>query len=144
MLEFNDKHKIADISSVKKRTSLNTGKALVCGILISSMILFSGCGASEVNEEYNPEVEGTVILLNDDSAVVMDYVEQYYGKTSARENKFEAVDGTKYSVATENSMICTGENHHEKAEEMARSLVGPDGSVTCYDIEEYQGHKTMQ
>ena len=39
MLEFNDKHKIADIKKEKKRTSLNTGKALVCGILISSMIL---------------------------------------------------------------------------------------------------------
>ena len=143
MLEFNEKHKIADISSVKKRTSLNTGKAIVCGILISSMILFSGCGASEVNAEYNPDVEGTIILLNDNSAVVMDYVDQNYGKNSARASTYEAVDGTKYRVATENSVLCTGENHHEKAEEMARSLVGPDGNVTCYGMDETEEHKTM-
>jgi len=63
MLEFNQEHKVADLSAIKLKTekARKTGKVIICGIALSSVLLLSGCGNSNVVANEQPSIEQPVI-----------------------------------------------------------------------------------
>ena len=140
MLEFNQNHKVADTSSIRHKLVKSGGKVLLCGILISSILLLSGCGAKkEEPTNGNLTPVATAIIMTNDNALLMDlswYDKDYsYGQSVAQ---VEDMDGDKLLLGHEYAIIVVGENSHEKAEQMAETLVGEKGEVICYD--EMQNH----
>jgi len=71
MLEFNQEHKVADLSAIKLKTekARKTGKVIICGIALSSVLLLSGCGNSNVVANEQPSIEQPVITS---SAIIME------------------------------------------------------------------------
>ena len=139
MLEFNQNHKIADTSSIRHKLVKTGGKVLLCGILISSILLLSGCGEKKESTNDNLTPVATVIIMTNDNALLMDlswYDRDYsYGQSVA---KVKDMDGDKLILGHEDAIIVVGENSHEKAKQMAESLVGEKGEVICHD--EMQNH----
>lgn len=140
MLEFNQNHKVADTSSIRHKLVKTGGKVLLCGILISSILLLSGCSAKKeepTNDSLTPVA--TAIIMTNDNALLMDlswYDKDYsYGQSVAQ---VKDMDGDKLLLGHEDAIIVVGENSHEKAELMAETLVGEKGEVICYD--EMQNH----
>lgn len=136
MLEFNQNHRVADTSSIRHKLVKSGGKVLLCGVLTSSILLLSGCGA---NKEDNLTPVATAIIMTNDNALLMDL--SWYDKDYSHGQSVACVkdmDGDKLIVGHEDAIIVTGENSHEKAEQMAENLVGEKGEVICYD--EMQNH----
>jgi len=137
MLDFNEKHKVADLSAIKHKF-IKTGKVIVSGILISSVMMLSGCGLTtrypEQIEQTDKNVIATAVIINDKQAVIADLIDfdkdYSYGQEIA---KIQTTNGDVMIVGNENIYIVTGENTHESAEKLAASLTGLDGEVVCYN-----------
>lgn len=79
MLEFNKEHKIADLSAIKSKTekAKKTGKVMLSGILLSAVLLLSGCGneVTNTNQQTNavqPITSSTAIILENGNAMIVD------------------------------------------------------------------------
>lgn len=131
MIEFNNNHKMADLSivEIKKEKMKKIGKNLMCGTMISSMLLFSGCDLKDSNVP-----TATAIIITNDDALIMDlsdYDNDYsYGQNVAY---IKNMNGDKLRIGHENIIILDGEDSHQKAKEMAEFLIGETGEVICYD-----------
>lgn len=127
MLEFNQTHKGADMSSIKPKLEKvkQLGKVVLGGITVSSVILLSGC------EARNKAPQTAIITENGSNAIVVD-VEESLCKNSLTW-QLTTMSGDIIYVSTEDVKLINGEDSHAKAEEMAKLLVGENGTVTCYD-----------
>ncbi|MEE3342804.1 MAG: hypothetical protein VZS44_01790 [Bacilli bacterium] len=140
MLEFNQDHKSADLSALRSKIKkfIYTGKVILCGVALSSILLLSGCEGKTSNNTKTDSSEpvATAILLNDDEALIMDL--SYYFKDYSYGLDVSYIynmDGDELIVGNDNIVIIKGENSHEKAEKMAEGLVSENGKITCYDEE---------
>ena len=146
MLEFNNEHKTVDISSIKStiNRAKNAGKVILCGIAISSMLLFSGCGNS-VDKEQQPIITSTAIIMENGNAMIVEL--QSYRKTpdgstvtdqgllSLTRLALTTIDGDIIVVDSDvnrSLKIIEGENSREKAEMMAQNLLGENGQFFFY------------
>lgn len=137
MLEFNEKHKVADLSAIKNKL-ITTGKVIVSGVLISSVMMLSGCGLTyntpNFPEQKDEGVIATAVMINDKQAIIVDLIDfdkdYSYGQTTA---EIQTTNGDIMIVGHENTYIITGENTHQSAEKLAADLVGADGQVICYN-----------
>ena len=138
MLEFNKEHKAADLSAIKSKTERikNVGKVMLCGIALSSVLLLSGCNHPETQKEVvdNSTPVATAIIITNDNALLIDlstYDSDYsYGQSVA---DVSDMDGDRLLLGHDYTIIVTGKNSHQKAEEMAESLIGDKGEIICYD-----------
>ena len=144
MLEFNQNHKVADTSSIRHKLVKTGGKVLLCGILISSILLLSGCGAKkEVTTNDNLTPVATAIIMTNDNALLMDLsrYDNLFDRNFSNGKSLSRVsdmNGDELILSHEDAIIVVGENSHERAEKMAEALVGEKGEVICYD--EMQNH----
>ena len=144
MLEFNQEHKAADLSAIKSKTEKikNVGKVMICGIVLSSVLLLSGCSPSKTQSEVvdNSTPAATAIIITNDNALLVDlseYDNDYsYGQSVA---DVRDMDGDRLLLGHDYTIIVTGENSHQKAEEMAEGLIGDKGEIICYDEAENHG-----
>ncbi len=156
MLEFNQEHKVADLSSIKSKTEKvkYAGKVMLSGITISAILLLSGCSASNTNTDgKSNEVEQTIptsaIIMEDGNAMIVDlcayekYTESRGGgapATLAEDKLWTLYTSTGDIIIVDyNSVkIIMGEDSHEKAETIAESLISENGKITCFnEIKEY-------
>lgn len=153
MIEFNDKHVAADISGIKPKIEKikNLGKVFICGVLISSALLLSGCDQIDVayeekllkKEEIKVDTSTAIIFENGNALVVdVSSFKKLVSHESGLINDFDpddriwiiiATSGQKIIVNQSNIQIINGINSHEVAVAVANSLVAPTGKVTCYD-----------
>jgi len=155
MLEFNNEHKTADISSIKPKINRaqNAGKVILCGIVISSLLLFSGCG-NLVNKE-QPIITSTAIIMENGNAMIVElqsYRKTPTGSTVTDEGLLKltrlaltTIDGDILIVDSDvnrSLKIIEGKNSREKAEMMAQNLLGENGKISFYGEAETYG-KTM-
>ena len=76
MLEFNEQHKSADLSTIKHKLdrAKQIGKVMICGIMISSTLLLSGCG--RINQQSveitEPQITQTAIVMENGNALLID------------------------------------------------------------------------
>jgi len=151
MLEFNQEHKVADLSAIKLKTekARKTGKVIICGIALSSVLLLSGCGNSNVVANEQPSIEQPVItssaiIMENGNAMVVDlqsYKKYTVDQGSSRWSSYEedrtwvlyTSTGDKLVVDYDSVKFIDGENSHEKAETIAQALISESGQITCYD-----------
>lgn len=133
MLEFNEQHKSADLSPIKPKLdkAKKVGKATICGILIASTLLFSGCGMIDKSRVYS-DVTETAIVLHDETAMIVD-IEDHFAYSNGQNIKLQTSTGEDIIISAKNVHIVEDENSREIAEEMAKQLVGENGTVTYYD-----------
>lgn len=134
MLEFNEQHKSADLSPIKSKLdkAKHIGKATVCGILIASTLLFSGCGTIDKSRVYS-DVTETAIVLHDDTAMIIDLADHYSYGSTAQNVTLKTTTGEEIIISVENVHIVESENSREIAEKMAKNLLGEKGTITYYD-----------
>ena len=152
MLEFNHEHKAADLSAIREKTekSKMTGKVILCGIMLSSVLLLSGCGCNcEQNENettnvVEPITSSTAIIMEHGNAMIVDlqsyekYIE-YEGSvhySAHAEDKtwvLHTSTGDRLLVDYDSVEFIEGEDSHEKAEIIAQALIAENGRITCYD-----------
>ena len=143
MLEFNEQHKSADLSAIKPKLerAKKIGKTTLCGILVASMLLFSGCGMKKPNESIGQTEQVTAIVFHDENAIIMDLDKYCYYGTTAQNILLYTTTGEMHIVSVENAHVIEGENSKEIAEVMARKLVGENGTLSYYE-EIAQNNKT--
>lgn len=129
MLEFNEEHKIVDLSTVKERIDKvkRIGKFTLCGIALSSMLLLSGC-----NNNFSKNSNGincTAVTRDDVDVIVIDLTSH----NQLNGNAYERDTDGNYIVIDDNLVICYyGDDCYEKAIEKVNDLVGEDGKVIYY------------
>lgn len=165
MLEFNQEHKLADLSAIKSKVEKirTNGKVILCGVLCSAVVLLSGCSyfrdhdlppSNHISDDSHQTI--TAIIIENGNALIVDL--KSYEKYAEREYSFEGdVGGPEYSTrATDRTWVLytvdgdrlyvnvdlvkfiEGEDSHKKAETIAQTLINDDGKITCYDeIENY-------
>lgn len=151
MLEFNQEHKVADLSAIKSKTekARKTGKVMLCGITLSAVLLLSGCGNEVTNtnqqtDVVQPTTSSTAIIMENGNALIVDL--QSYEKYTDDEGSIHydiiskdqtwvlhTSTGDKLLVDLDSVKFVDGENSHEKAEAIAQALIGENGQLTCYD-----------
>lgn len=79
MLEFNQEHKVADLSAIKSKTdkSKKTGKVMLGGIMLSAVLLLSGCGnevtsTNQQTDVVQPIISSTAIIMENGNAMIVD------------------------------------------------------------------------
>lgn len=151
MLEFNQEHKVADLSAIKSKTekARKTGKVMLCGIMLSAVLLLSGCGNEVTNtnqqiDVVQPITSSTAIIMENENALIVDLqsYDKYIRDMGANHYSTYAEDrtwilytsnGDKLLVDFDSVKFIEGEDSHEKAETIAQALIGENGQVTCYD-----------
>lgn len=159
MLEFNQDHKVADLSTIKSKTeqARKLGKVMLCGSMLSAVLLLSGCGNQEttdmVQNETNtnqqtdalqPITSSTAIIMENGNAMIVDlqsYVKYTNDRGSSSYSTFAedrtwvlyTSTGDKLLVDFDSVKFIEGEDSHEKAETIAQALISESGQVTCYD-----------
>ena len=151
MLEFNQEHKVADLSAIKSKTekARKTGKVMLCGIMLSAVLLLSGCGNEVTNTNQQTDVvqpitSSTAIIMENGNAMIVDLqsYDKYIGDMGASRHSTYAEDrtwilytstGDKLLVDYDSVKFIEGEDSHEKAETIAQALISENGQVTCYD-----------
>ena len=91
MLEFNQEHRVADLSEIKQKTekAKNAGKVIMCGTVISAALILSGCNPDAIKnqqiEDSNQQTEviepittSTAIIMENGNAMIVDL--QSYSK----------------------------------------------------------------
>ena len=151
MLEFNQEHKVADLSAIKSKTekAKKTGKVMLCGIMLSAVLLLSGCGneVTSTNQQADvvqPITSSTAIIMENGNAMIVDLqsYDKYTRDMGAINYSTYAEDrtwilytstGDKLLVDFDSVKFIEGEDSHEKAETIAQALISENGQVTCYD-----------
>ena len=151
MLEFNQEHKVADLSAIKSKTEKvkSVGKVMLCGITLSAVLLLSGCASSKTNTDVQsnvvePTITSSAIIMENGNAMIVDlqsyqrYTEehgsiQYDKYAEDRTWILYTSTGDKILVDFDSVKIIKGEDSHEKAETIAQSLISENGQITCYD-----------
>lgn len=155
MLEFDQGHKVADLSAIKFKTekTKKIGKVRLCGIMLSGVLLLSGCGRNVTNINQQTDVtqqntSSTAIIMENGNAMIVDVIQIYSFRTYSVDHlKFNdskisyvltTVSGDELIVDYNNFKLISGEDSHEKAETIAQALISENGEITCYDeIESY-------
>ena len=151
MLEFNQEHEVADLSAIKSKTekAKKTGKVMLCGIMLSAVLLLSGCGNEVTNTNQQTDVvqpitSSTAIIMENGNAMIVDLqsYDKYTRDMGAINYSTYAEDrtwilytstGDKLLVDFDSVKFIEGEDSHEKAETIAQALISENGQVTCYD-----------
>ena len=151
MLEFNQEHKVADLSAFKSKTekAKKTGKVMLCGIMLSAVLLLSGCGNEVTNTNQQTDVvqpitSSTAIIMENGNAMIVDLqsYDKYTHDMGSDSYSTYAEDriwilytstGDKLLVDFDSVKFIEGEDSHEKAETIAQALISENGQVTCYD-----------
>lgn len=151
MLEFNQEHKVADLSAIKSKTekAKKTGKVMLCGIMLSAVLLLSGCGnevtsTNQQTDVVQPITSSTAIIMENGNAMIVDLqsYDKYTRDMGAINYSTYAEDrtwilytstGDKLLVDFDSVKFIEGEDSHEKAETIAQALISENGQVTCYD-----------
>ena len=151
MLEFSQEHKVADFSAIKSKTekAKKTGKVMLCGIMLSAVLLLSGCGNEVTNTNQQtdfvqPITSSTAIIMENGNAMIVDLqsYDKYTRDMGATHYSIYAEDriwilytstGDKLLVDFDSVKFIEGEDSHEKAETIAQALISENGQVTCYD-----------
>lgn len=151
MLEFNQEHKVADLSAIKSKTekARKTGKVMLCGIMLSAVLLLSGCGNEVTNTNQQTDVvqpitSSTAIIMENGNAMIVDLqsYDKYIRDMGASQYSTYVEDrtwilytstGDKLLVDYDSVKFIEGEDSHEKAETIAQALISENGQVTCYD-----------
>ncbi len=118
MLEFNKEHKKADLSHVDINTGKykRTGKAIVAGILLSTIILFSGCG-KKVSKYSDTDLNRAMISIGNEY-IVFDI--DGYSKPDDACIKIKLTDGT--TVALHPLDVRLYNNKSETMQKVERSV----------------------
>ena len=92
MLEFNSEHKKADLSysNIKNGKNKNNGKVMIGGILLSAVILFSGCGKT-ASKDSTPDLNRAMISIGN-KVVVVDI--DGYTRCTKSNTELKLTDGT--------------------------------------------------
>lgn len=96
MLEFNENHKKVDLSHVDTNSGRykRSGKVILAGILLSTVILFSGC-SNKVNKTSSSDLNRAMISIGNEY-VVVDVNE--YTRWSSSNTELKLTDGTSLTV----------------------------------------------
>lgn len=154
MLEFNQEHKVADLSEIKPRIekAKNIGKVMICGVAISAVLLFSGCGPHVTNqqttEQQNSQI--TAVVFESGNAMIVDLQSYEKGVAELKGVSHEDVaadqtwrlytsDGYELVSDVNSVKILEGIDSREKAEAMAESFIGENGKITYFDDESKLG-----
>lgn len=156
MLEFNQEHKAADLSAIKAKIekARGTGKVKLCGIMLSAVLLLSGCGNEKTNTNQQTDVmqpitSSTAIIMENGNAMIVDLqsYDKYARELDANNITTYVQDriwilytstGDEILVDYDSVMFIEGDDSHEKAETIAQALISENGRVTCYG--EVQSH----
>jgi len=148
MLEFNHEHKVADLSAIKSKTekARKTGKVMLGGIMLSAVLLLSGCGTEDTNTTQQTDViqPSTAIIMENGNAMIVDLISymKYTEDLGSKRYSDISVDktwilytstGDKLLVDYDSVKFIEGEDSHKKAETIALALISQDGQITCYD-----------
>lgn len=144
MLEFNQEHKFADLTEIKKKTEMakKTGKVVLAGITLSAVLLLSGCGSEEQVDVQN--ISSTAIIMENGNALLVDLESymKYSEDIGATRYRTLAEDrtwvlytslGDKLLVDYDSVKFIEGEDAHQRAEIIAQSLISENGQISCYD-----------
>ena len=141
MLEFNQEHKVANLSTIKSKTekARKTGKVMLCGIMLSEVLLLSGCGNEVTNTNHQTDIvksitSSTAIIMENGNAMIVDLqsYDKYTGDMGANTYSTYAEDrtwvlytstGDKLLVDYDSVKFIKGEDSHEKAETIAQASV---------------------
>ena len=122
---------------------------MLCGIMLSAVLLLSGCGNEVTNTNQQTDVvqpitSSTAIIMENGNAMIVDLqsYDKYTRVMGANRYSTYAEDrtwilytstGDKLLVDFDSVKFIEGEDSHEKAETIAQALISENGQVTCYD-----------
>ena len=137
MLEFNEQHKSADLSTIKPKLdrAKRIGKVMICGVMISATLLLSGCKKTNQQsvEITKPEKTENAIIIENGNALIIDVDYHTFDSGGAPRIYLITTSGEKLLVDMENVHIIKDENSREIAEKYAESLIAENGKITYYE-----------
>ena len=143
MLNFDESHKSADLSSVKSKLekAKTAGKILIAGVFISGCILFGnyiGNQAFPNNENGDVPVNFSAVVTESDQPVIVDlyyYTKKIDPNPFINSNKYTLVtpDGDRIVTNMDDVVVFEGENAREQAENYARSVYGEDAQIVYFE-----------
>ena len=153
MLNYDEEHKAADLSPIKsklkkfwKACKEEVAVIIVGGVGLSIAVVF---GISLIHlalrEPSTPTYpnRGTAIVTQGDNALLIDINDYHREKSTNMLMGTEygdliyltLEDGSTYIGNVNNTQIIKGEDSHEKAETIAQTLIGENGTIVDYDYD---------
>lgn len=129
MLEFNENHKKVDLSHVNTNSGRykRSGKVMLAGILLSTVILFSGC-SNKVDKTSSSDLNRAMISIGNEY-VVVDVNE--YTRWSEANIELKLTDGT--TLTGHPSDISLYNNKSETMKKVESSI----STISTYDVDNY-------
>ena len=131
MLEFNKEHVGADLSQIKPKISRaqNTGKAVLAGIIISSILLLSGCG--NYNMVDTKFTFNKAIIFGEDCATII--VIEKWTDYDGEQLQIQTKDGAYILTSSYDTKLIDDRKSDISAEDLIRSIKGEDVQINYLD-----------
>ena len=145
MLNFDNSHKTADMSSVKSKIEKAkvAGKVLLAGAFISGCIMFGNYIGDQMfpheKDGVLPPVNYSAVVQENDHAMIVDlnyYTEVGHSPLAIHDNSgvlLVTPEGDRIVTGVDSVTIFDGDDAHEKAENYAQSMYQQDGQITYYE-----------
>ena len=144
MLNFSEEHKSVDLSSIKSKLE-KVGKSLVIkigAILLSAVILFSGCSYNPQTGEISHHQETYIAMVIENNKVMLielessksyDELSEGYVAKKVDYIQLHTKSGEVLLFPVESVRIIKDENSKEVGEELAKYFFGEDVEIEYYD-----------
>lgn len=130
MLEFNEQHKYADLSSVKPKLdrAKHIGKVAILGIMISSTLLLSGCNYTMFDTKYT---FNKAIILSEDCASIIEI--KKWKDYDGEQLQIQTKDGAIILTSSKDTKLIDDRNSNISAEDLIRTIKGDDVQINYLD-----------
>lgn len=129
MLNFNKEHSVADLSSIKPKMNKakNTGKTLLAGIALSSMLLLSGCGNYDMFD--TKYTFNKAIIFGENCATIIE-IESWRDYEDGEQIQLETKDGAYILTSSFDTKLIDDRNSAINAEDVVKAIKGNDVQIT--------------
>ena len=131
MLEFDNEHVSADLSQINKKSSNNKRigkKILLVGILITSLLLLSGCNYDLFDTKYT---FNKAIIFGDDCATIVEI--KKWTDYDGEQLQIETNDGTFILTSSFDTKLIDDRKSDIKAEDIVKAIKGEDVKINYLD-----------
>lgn len=129
MLEFNKEHLGADLTQIKSKVSKakNASKVMVAGVLISSVLLLSGCNYDWLDLKYSYP---TAIVFSEDHATIFDI--EKWRDYDGEQIQISTKEGVVFLTSSFDTKLYDEEQTGISAEDFIKALKGDDYTINYF------------
>jgi len=114
-----------------KNLKVNVKKIMLVGALGGSLVLCTGCGNRKIITP-GAQTYNTAIIIRNNNAAVID-IESWKDFDDGEQLEIWTNDGTSILTTAYDTKLVNTEKSNIDIEELCRTLIGPDGTISYYD-----------